>query len=286
MGLDSFNNLIVAEVANRISFYYQKLVYRNAANATSGDKQQVAPGMMMYITNTLANITADATPVLDPPWPKTLSGLQVLVNGVPAPIYRVSPPLIYFQVPVGTPTAGTAEFLVTRTATGEIVAAGTFAMAPAAPGFFTSNGQGTGQVAATNFSDGSVNGPQHPVARGEILTLWLTGQGPGFQGAAPPDGQGASGLLTDVTPQVYVNNQVLPAENVLGSAMTVYPGAWIINIKIPDSPGPACVGTAPTCNIAVYVRMRDSFSFYGGTPTIGQDQNLTGNLLTTFTLKK
>ncbi len=286
VALDSFNNLIVAEAANRISFYYQKLVYRNAANATSGDKQQVAPGMMMYITNTLANITADGTPVLDPPWPKTLSGLQVLVNGIPAPIYRVDPPLIYIQVPIGTPSSGTAEFLVTRTATGEIVAAGTFAMAQAAPGFFTSNGQGTGQIAATNFSDGSVNGPQHPVARGEILTIWLTGQGPGFQGAAPPDGQGASGLLTDVMPQVYVNLQALPAANVLGSAMTIYPGAWIINIKIPDNPGPGCGTTAPTCDIPIYVRMRDTFSYYGGTSNVGQDRTLTGTALTTFTLKK
>src|SRR5581483_991112 len=150
VGLDSFNNLIVAEIANRIAFYYQKLVYRNAANATSGDKQQVAPGMMMYVTNSLGSIAADPTPVLDPPWPKTLSGLQVLVNGVPAPIYRVDPPLLYIQVPVGTPSSGTAEFLVTRIATGEIVAAGMFAMAPAAPGFFTANGQGTGQIAATN----------------------------------------------------------------------------------------------------------------------------------------
>lgn len=287
VGLDSFNNLIVAEAANRIAFYYQKLVYRNAANATSGDKQQVAPGMMMYITNSLGTITADATPVLDPPWPKTLSGLQVLVNGIAAPIYRVDPPLIYIQVPVGAPTSGTAEFLVTRTATGEIVAAGTFAMAQAAPGFFTSNGQGTGQIAATNFSDGSVNGPQHPVARGEILTIWLTGQGPGFQGAAPPDGQGASGLLTDVQPLVSVNLQNLPAANVLGSAMTVYPGAWIINIKIPDGPGaPACAGTAPTCDIPIYVRMRDTFSYYGGTSTVGQDRTLSGTALTTFSLKK
>ncbi len=289
LGLDSFNNLIVAETANRISFYFQKLVYRNAADATSGDKQQVAPGMMMYVTNSLANIAADDTDVLDPPWPKTLSGLQVLVNGTPAAIYRVFGSIIYIQVPIGAPTSGTAEFLITRPATGEVVAAGTFAMAQAAPGFFTSNGGGTGQIAATNFADGSVNGPNHPAARGDIITLWLTGQGPGFQGAAPEDGQPASGLLTDVKPVVYVNGTALLDADVLGSAMTVYPGAWIINIKIPDGSGaPACAGTAPSCDVAIWVRMRDYFSYFGGTPTIGVDKTLTlpAGTLTTFRLKQ
>ena len=160
-------------------------------------------------------------------------------------------------------------------------------MTQAAPGFFTSNAQGTGQIAATNFSDGSVNGPQHPIARGDILTVWLTGQGPGFQGAPPQDGQGASGLLTDVNPVVYVNTQQLPDANVIGSAMTVYPGAWIINIKIPDGPGsPSCAGTAPSCDIPIWVRMRDFYSYFGGTSTIGQDQSLSGTLLTTFRLKQ
>ncbi|HSP66594.1 MAG TPA: hypothetical protein VLN48_02630, partial [Bryobacteraceae bacterium] len=225
IGLDSFNNLIIAETANRISFYFQKLVYRNAANSTSGNLQQVAPGMMMYVAKNVGNITADATPVLSPPWDSTVSGLQVLVNGVPSPIFQVAPPLIFIVVPIGAPTSGTSEFLITRPATGEILAAGTFLMTPAAPGFFTSNAQGTGQIAATNFSDGSVNGPQHPVARGEILTVWLTGQGPGFQGSAPPDGQGASGLLTSEKPVVIVNGTALPDANVIASAMTVYPGA-------------------------------------------------------------
>jgi len=288
IGLDSFSNLIVAESSNRITFYFQKLVYRNAANATSGNLQQVAPGMMMYVTSSLANITAQSTGGnLNPPWSSLVSGLQVLVNGVPAPIFNVSPPLIFIQVPIGTPTSGTAEFLVTRPATGEILAAGTFIMTPAAPGFFTSNAQGTGQIAATNFSDGSVNGPDHPAARGDILTVWMTGQGPGFQGATPLDGQGASGLLTSDKPVVFVNATQLPDANVIASAMTVYPGAWIINIKIPDGPGsPGCAGTAPSCDIPIWVRMRDTFSFYGGTATIGVDKNLSGTALTTFRLKQ
>jgi uncharacterized protein (TIGR03437 family) len=288
IGLDSFSNLIVADASNRINFYFQKLVYRNAANATSGNLQQVAPGMMMYVTNSLANITADATGGnLNPPWSSVVSGLQVLVNGVPAPIFNVSPPLIFIQVPIGTPTTGTAEFLVTRPATGEILAAGTFIMTTAAPGFFTSNAQGTGQVAATNFSDGSVNGVAHPIARGDILTVWLTGQGPGFQGATPQDGQGASGLLTNEKPVVFVNGAQLPDANVIASAMTVYPGAWIINIKIPDGSGsPGCAGTAPSCDIPIWVRMRDTFSYYGGTATIGTDRTLTPTTLTTFRLKQ
>ena len=283
--LDSFGNPIVAEFTNRVSFFFPKLVYRNAANATSGSAQQVAPGMMIYVATLGTDITADSTPVLDPPWPPILSGIQVLVNGVQAPIFRVSSGLVFLVVPLATPSSGTVEFLVTRPATGQILGAGSFAMAPSAPGFFTSNSQGTGQIVASNFSDGSTNGPNHPVARGEILTLWLTGQGPGFQGTPPPDGQSPSGLLlTDVKPLVYVNGSTpLPDANVLASAMTVYPGVWIINIKIPSDPGPACV-TGPSCDIPIYVRMRDTYSYYGG--TAGADQQLKGSLFTTFRLKQ
>jgi hypothetical protein len=101
------------------------------------------------------------------------------------------------------------------------------------------------------------------------------------------DGQSALGLLTDVSPVVYVNGQALPAANVLGSAMTQYPGAWIINIKIPDGPGsPGCAGTATSCDIPIWVRMRDFYSYFGGTATVGTDQNLSGTLLTTFRLKQ
>jgi uncharacterized protein (TIGR03437 family) len=289
VGLDSFNNLIVGESANRISFYFPKLVYRNAADSTSGNLQQVAPGMMAYAAKNVGSFTADTSPLLDPPWSTLVSGLQVQVNGILAPIVQVAPPLVFFVVPIGAPTSGTAEFLVTRPATGEIVAAGTFAMTQAAPGLFTSNAQGTGQIVASNFADNSANGAQHPAARGDIITLWLTGQGPGFQGAPPPDGQPASGLQTDVKPLVYVNGASIPDSNVLGSAMTVYPGVWIVNIKIPDGPGsPGCAGTAPSCDIPIWVRMRDFYSYFGGTSTIGLDRTLTvpAGTMTTFRLKQ
>ena len=112
---------------------------------------------------------------------------------------------IYFQVPYETPTSGTANFIVTQVSTGAILAVGTFPMAKTNPGFFTSNAQGFGAVAAVN-SDGTVNGPNNQAARGSFVTLYLTGLGQSLN--APADGyapQSGNIVNTPSQPVVILN---------------------------------------------------------------------------------
>jgi uncharacterized protein (TIGR03437 family) len=47
---------------------------------------------------------------------------------------------------------------------------------PVAPGVFTIDGTGYGQIAAIN-EDGTVNSPAQPAARGSVVAMWLTGFG-------------------------------------------------------------------------------------------------------------
>ena len=77
---------------------------------------------------------------------------------------------------------------------GEILAAGTYAMGPAAPGFFTANQGGTRQIAATN-QDNTPNSAANPIGQDQLLTLWLTGYG--HLDNAPADGEPA-GKAVDI----------------------------------------------------------------------------------------
>ena len=122
----------------------------------------------MYTVMYRLGKTFEFTPVSAiPPYPKTLGGIQLLVNGIPAPITSLLADAIYFLVPNNAPTSGDVEYLVTRPATGEIIAAGTFAMGNAAPGFFTANQQGTQQIAATN-ADGTPNSATNRIGQGQL----------------------------------------------------------------------------------------------------------------------
>lgn len=263
VALDKADNLIVAEFTNRIAFYFAKLTFQNAANY---NQKPLAPGMLALLYRLgkdFALTPGDGTSLS--PWPQTLSDLQVTVNGTPAPIFRVDPSDIAFQVPMNAPTSGTADFLITHPSTGEIVAAATVPMAQQSPGFFTLNAQGTGQVAALNYkaADGSfagINGPTNPAAVGDTISFYLTGQG--FVPNAPPDGVAPSGPVnTPVMPVVGtdVPGAVDPSD-VLYSGLGAFAGGWQINVRINK--------VIPPGIHKIVVLMRDSPSNIGPAGTI------------------
>ena len=115
IALDAFDNPIVAEGINRISFYFAKLAARNAYSFTS--TRPLTPGVWVQAApfGKALNVT-DQTQ--GPPYAKTLAGFQVLVNGVPAGISAVGNKYINFNMPWSAPTSGTAEFLLFKPDTG------------------------------------------------------------------------------------------------------------------------------------------------------------------------
>jgi uncharacterized protein (TIGR03437 family) len=253
--LDNSNNLIVAEQANRITFYYPKLSYYNAASYNGGDStgrynQGMAPGQLMLLYQVGQNFNFQTNTENSNPWPTVMSDLQVTINGTAAPIFRVDTIDIALQIPTNAPTSGTADFLVTHPSTGEVVAAGSIPMAQYNPGFFTSSSNGIGQVAAINGDDGSVNTPANPItAKGgtHYLSLYLTGGGvfdggpgkPPADGFAPSDAQGAS---THDRPQILGNDfgGFLPDSALQYSGAGAFAGGYQINFFVPANlaPGP------------------------------------------------
>ncbi len=242
LALDPASNIIVADAFNRVTFYYALMAFQNAANFNS---QDLAPGMLALLYRYGLGFGTEDFPAATAstlPWPPVMNDIQVLVNGTAAPIYSLNPAsgFIAFQVPSSTPSAGTASFIAMHQSTGEIIATASIPMAAQNPGFFTRGPGGSGQVAAFNVADGTVNSPANPVARGQAIALCLTGYGltvaPPPDGAAPP---APSQNFETAVPVIVTTAGTLDPSNVLASVPGCgYPGLWQINMMVPNSIAP------------------------------------------------
>ena len=136
-------------------------------------RQTYAPGMVLTIFGAnLADTTWIASSV---PLPVQVSGVSVTIGAVNAPLYYVSPGQFNVQIPYETPVNQPSILTVTNNGRS---AATTLTVASAAPGVFTD-------------ANGAIV-PAATVARGGVVTLYLTGAGavsPAIAtGAAPAAG--------------------------------------------------------------------------------------------------
>jgi len=293
MNFDAFGNLIVAEAANRVAFYYPQMVFRHEANFNT---QSLVPGMLAHVGELLT--TGFNLPVVPNPgvlpYPTVLSDVQLLMVGgpyvgsnpacpsiiptTPAPLFGIDVnEQIHFQVPQCANTSGTQTFLVVRPSTGQIAGVGTFPMGAYNPGFFAVNSQGTGQVAANNSDHVSGNGPGNPDARGQEIVLYLTGAGfvpcSGLaDGQVIPPGQVCPTPLRPKIAMVPGPAGFLPDSNINYSGLGAFVGGWQINVVIPASVPPGAV--------TVVVDMEGTPSNIGGGPnqgnSIGPDAGTNG----------
>src|ERR1039457_5294756 len=115
---DQFGGLYVADNANRVAFYYPGLTPMNGANFLIN--RALAPGVVATLktcTNCAGTQFGTTTTSFTAyPMPTVLSNTEVLFNGIPAPLYFVSPGQINFVVPnyqadgkTPTPSSGTAD---------------------------------------------------------------------------------------------------------------------------------------------------------------------------------
>ena len=181
----------------------------------------VAPGSLISIFGT--NLATSTQAALSAPYPTSLGGASVLVNGtVAAPLFAVSPGQVNAQLPYETP-AGTATLSVNGSAPVS------FTVAVSAPGILMSSST---HVLALN-QDYSVNGPGHPAQAGSVIMLFGSGQGavnpPVATGAAAP----AEPLALPVLPVVAtIGGQ--PAEVIFAGLAPGYMGALQLNLRVPN----------------------------------------------------
>ena len=236
--LDPLGNLLIADSSNRIVFHFPSVVGLSAAHYLP---RPLSPGLVvsLYPQGVKFGELTEVFKTL--PLPKELADIEVLVDGISAPLYFVSPGQINFYVPMGAPTSGTSEFIVQKKSVGQVLASGIIAMAPATPGFFTISQSGRGPIAAINHDEtNTINSADNRIARKGIISLYGTGQG--FIPNAPPDGTAPTAALeTPIKPRVFIGTDELAAEDILYSGLApTLVGVWQLDIRIPDKvvPGP------------------------------------------------
>jgi uncharacterized protein (TIGR03437 family) len=135
------------------------------------------------------------------PWPTTMGGTTVTLNGTAAALAFVSAGQINFQVP--WELAGQTTASVTVTTIVGTSSASTVAIASFSPAIFTTNGGGTGQGYILN-PDLTINSGTSAAFPGAQIQIFATGLG--AVANQPPDGAAASGTTstTNTTPTVTI----------------------------------------------------------------------------------
>ncbi len=200
-------------------------------------------GLMEGVTGIVTATTA--------PFPTTLRGVRVVVNGIDAPIISISnmqgTEQINIQVPFGLSAPGTVRVEIHNNGSTATFTVPIFALMP---GIFEFPQAGTLFAAALHSADFSVVTPSNPARRGEIILLFLTGLGV----TRPPVGTNVAGPVPPAEsvarPVVGINDA---GAEVLGSFYA--PGlytAYQINFRIPLD--------APTGNVKISVGIDSVFS--------------------------
>lgn len=160
----------------------------------------LAPGTVAQVYGSnLASTTAQPSSV---PLPGTLNGTQILIGGMPAPIYFLSARQMVVEIP--TELAPGQQYSIIAMVNGALSLTDTLSLAPAEPGVAAySNG---GVIAQhTDFSLVTSTSPAHP---GEALIMYLVGMGATSSmvpsGTAAPSNPTASVTLQ---PTVQVDGQ-------------------------------------------------------------------------------
>lgn len=209
-------------------------------NAATLAPASVAPGEILTLTgfgmgpDTAAIAQASAAGAFG----SQLAGTQVLFDGLPAPLLMVQNQQINLIAPYPLYGRTTASLQV-QSGSGYSVPI-SVQVAAAAPGIFTTGSSGRGAAAALN-ADSTLNSALNPAARGNVVVLYLTGEG-----QTDPPGQDGRLISTDLRKPLLpvtatiagVSAQVLYA----GSATTLVSGLCQVNVRIPET---IAAGTQP-----------------------------------------
>jgi trimeric autotransporter adhesin len=202
-------------------------------NAASFNSGAISAGEIVTIFGT--SIGPAALTVASPTngvYPTELAGVQVTIGGVLAPLIYVRGDQVSAIVPyeVNRPIF-IANLAVVVRYLGQGSNGITLQQSATAPGVFTT-GNGTGQAAALN-QNLSVNSAGNPANKGEVIVLYLTGEGQTTP--AGVTGKITSGATTTpVSGQVTVTIDGVPAQvQYAGEAPGLVAGVMQVNAVIP-----------------------------------------------------
>jgi uncharacterized protein (TIGR03437 family) len=186
----------------------------------------VSPGELITIYGSGLAASTQVAPGI--PFPTTLGGVQVTINGLPAPIYYVMPGVIAAIVPyaVGTSIANIQVINggVQSNTVSEFINLTT-------PGVFTNPSDGVGYAAALHADYTDVT-PQSPAQPGETISVYLTGLG--TVNPVIPDGSaGPTGTLSQATNTTTADISGVTATVGYAGLAPQLAGLYQVNLTIP-----------------------------------------------------
>jgi uncharacterized protein (TIGR03437 family) len=236
VAVDAAGNLYIADTGNnRIRIVTRtvtpSLSIGAIANAASNLPGPVSPGeiVVLYGIGVGPGQLLKAVPGGDGSYGTQLAGVSVSFNGMAAPMIYAWTPQAAAIVPYGI-TGATAQ--VTVTYQGQTSEVFPVPIASSTPGIFTYDASGQGPAAAINQDGITVNTAATPAKIGDIISLYVTGEGQTTPGGV--DGKAASVPYPhpNLPVTVTVGGQTAPVEY-SGGAPGLVAGLMQVNIQIP-----------------------------------------------------
>jgi uncharacterized protein (TIGR03437 family) len=232
----------------------------NAASYTTGP---VSPGELITIFGSGIRPATAAYATVDPRSGKlatTIGGVEVLFNGIPAPMIYASSTQVSAVVPYEMASAANPSVWISYG--GQTSSAYQLSLAAAAPSLFAQNASGSGPGAILN-QDNTLNGPGHAAGKGSIVQVYMTGEGqtnpPGVTGRITPVGQ-VGDLPHLVLPiQVWIDGQSA-VYTYAGEAPGMVAGVMQVNVQIPAN--------APSGALSIQVKIGENMSQNGITVSV------------------
>jgi uncharacterized protein (TIGR03437 family) len=217
-------------------------VAASVANAASYFTGAVSPGENIVIFGTGVGPTDLVTAtVVNNVFPTLVAATRVLFDGIAAPVLYASATQTSVMVPYGVNGRTSTSIVVEYS--GVQSAPVSQAVVAAVPGLYTQNAQGTGPGAILN-QDLTINTLANPEKRGNIIVIYMTGEGQTTPGGAdgvviPPV---LSALKHPVLPVSVTIGGIDAVVAYAGSAASLISGVMQVNVTIPAT---APTGTQP-----------------------------------------
>jgi uncharacterized protein (TIGR03437 family) len=197
----------------------------------------IAPGGLITVYGmNLADGTAQDSGL---PLPQTLSGTEVLLGIQPLPILYTNTGQLNVQVPYGVPI--NTQYQLTVQHGNTLSLPQSLVVAPAQPGIFTVNQQGTGQGSIVKSDGVTLVEPGTPATAGDTIVIYCTGLGavtpPVMEGSPAPSTPPLSTTVNPVT--VTIGGQ--QAAVAFSGLAPGFAGLYQINVVVPSgiTPGNA-----------------------------------------------
>ncbi len=210
---------------------------------------QLSPGEVISLYGT--GFTASSQPTTaSVPFPSTLGGVQVLINGAQAPLYYVSQNQLSAVVPYSTPSTGALATVqvISNGASSNITQSYT---GLTSPGVFTVPAGGVGNAAILH-ADFSLVSDASPAKPGETVQLFLTGLGGTNPGVTAGTAAPAAPPFPTLTYPVDIfiddfNNDNFPQATVTFSGLAPgLGGLYQVNFTLPPAGGSSGMILNPT----------------------------------------